>query len=313
MKIAMIGAGFANRHLGVLHTEPGVEIVGHVVRTAETREAQIRRWGGRGYEDLESMLNAEKTIDAVWVTVPPGTHGRIERHLLEGDIPFFVEKPLSADRRTAEEIGELIDKKRVVVGVGYHWRALDTLPGVREKLAENPPRMVMGAWYDKTPPPLWWRHQATSGGQMVEQATHVIDLARALLGNAVVQDALAFRHPRPQYPDADVDGVSSALLRFPNDTLGVFTATCILGGSANVQLQLMCEGLLITITQTSVTYDYGHDKRETATRADPIQGENRAFIQAVQQRNPSLLYSSYSDALHTHRLCHDILEASQAR
>jgi predicted dehydrogenase len=313
VKIAMIGAGFANRHLGVLHTEPGVEIVGHVVRAAEARDAQTQHWGGRGYADLESLLKAEKTVDAVWVAVPPDAHGRIERLLLERDIPFFVEKPLSADRRTAEEIGELIDKKRGVVGVGYHWRALDTLPGVREKLAENPPRMVMGAWHDRTPPPGWWRHQASSGGQMVEQATHVIDLARALLGNAVVRDALAFRHTRSQYPDADVDGVSSALLRFPNDTLGVFTATCILGGKAEVQLQLMCEGLLITITQTSVTYDYGREKVEIATGADPILAENRAFIQAVPQRNPSLLYSSYSDALHTHRLCHDILEASQRR
>ena len=94
--------------------------------------------------------------------------------------------------------------------------------------------------------------------------------------------------------------------------MGVFSATCLLPGQDTVYVQLVCEGLLITVEQTRVTYDYGKEKRQIAVRDDPFVTENRAFIQAVQQNDASLLFSGYTDAMQTHRLCHDILEASQA-
>jgi predicted dehydrogenase len=311
MKIAMIGAGFANQHLQVLVKEPGVEIVGHVARRPESAQAAAHKWGGRAYVDVDSLLESEQ-VDAAWVCVPPGAHGEIEYALLERNIPFFVEKPLSADRRTAEEIGEVIARKHAIVGVGYHMRAMDTLPEVRVALAEKPARMAVGQWHTTTPPPLWWRHQATSGGQMVEQATHLVDLARLLLGEGVLKGALAARHERPRYPDADVADTSAALVEFPGATVGVFSATCVLAHSASVHLQLMCEGLLITITQQSVTYDTGAVKREVKIASDPVLIEDRAFLRAVESGDPALLLSSYDDALKTHRLTHAILEAGGA-
>jgi predicted dehydrogenase len=313
MKVAIIGAGWAaRRHLGVLTAEPDIEIVGYVSPHGTPLQAGGMRWDGPCYPEIHALLEHEK-VDAAWVCVPPGDHGTIEYALLDRQIPFFVEKPLSADRRTGEEIMEAIARKNVIAGVAYHWRAMDTLPAVRQKLAENPARMVQGFWHDSTPPPMWWRHQRTSGGQMVEQATHVIDLSRALLGNATVRSAAAARHPRPAYPTADVADVSAALLDFADDTVGVFSATCLLGGSASVHVQLICEGLLITITQAGVVYDYGKEKHEFKVRSDPFVVEDRAFIQAVRQNDAAPLYSSYDDAVQTHRLCHDILEASNKK
>jgi myo-inositol 2-dehydrogenase/D-chiro-inositol 1-dehydrogenase len=312
MKIAMIGAGgIAQRHLGVFSNFPDVEIVGHVAPRREQVDAAVRHWGGRGYQNLNDLLEKE-AVDAAWITVPPGEHGAIEFALLERKIPIFVEKPLSADRETAEKIAEMVDRTGTVVGVGYHWRALDTLVGVKAKLAENPARMVLGRWHDSTPPPIWWHHQATSGGQMVEQATHLVDLARYLLGEAQVAASLAGTPPRPAYPDADVASVSAALLRFVDSTVGVFSATCLLPSKDTVYVQFICEGLLITVDQTRVIYDHGKEKHEISVRDDPFATENRAFIQSVQQNDASLLYSTYADAMRTHRLCHDILEASQA-
>jgi predicted dehydrogenase len=309
MKIAVVGTGFANRHLRVLTTEPGIEVVGHVARRPEALHRATQQWGGRGYTNINSLLDNEH-VDAVWICVPPGSHGQIEYALLERHIPFFVEKPLSADWRTAEEIGEEVARRNVIAAVGYHLRAMDTIPQVRATLAEKPARMVIGQWHDATPPPVWWRHQETSGGQMVEQATHLIDLARLLLGEGVLKSALAARHERPRYPDANVADVSAALITFPNETIGVFSATCVLAHGASVQLQLMCEGLLITITQASVTYDYGSEKREIKPGTDPILLEDRAFIRAIEGNDRSLLFSSYEDALQTHRLTHDIVEGS---
>lgn len=311
MKIAFIGAGWvANRHLSSLATQESVEVVGHVSPVLKELELAIRHWGGRGYTTVKDLL-AHETIDAAWITVPPGEHGEIEYAFLDRNIPLFIEKPLSANREIGEEIAAKIKQKQIIAAVGYHWRAMDTIAEVRKMLEQNPPRMVTAAWHDKTPPPVWWRIQSKSGGQMVEQATHLFDLARFLLGEAKVSGSIATVHPRLAYPDADVANVSAALLKFKNNTPGVFSATCLLGGAAAIYIQFICEGLLITITQTGVKYETETEKREVALGNDPFLEEDCAFLRAIQRKDPTIIFSGYEDALKTHLLCHDVLEMSQ--
>lgn len=310
MKIAIIGAGgFAQHHLKMLAEEPGVEVVGHVSRTPESREAAAERWGGRAYASVKELLEHER-LDAAWIVLPPHVHGDIEESLIARNIPFFVEKPLAADFDTAERIAARLRERGLVAGVGYNWRAMDTLLEVRYALEKTPPHLVLAAWHDATPPPTWWHRQETSGGQVVEQATHLFDLARYLVGEATVLAATADRHPRPDYPNLNVADVSTALLRFDTGAKGVFTATCLLEGPAEVYLKFVCEGLLITVTREGVVYDTGREGREVKLGESPTVRENRAFLEAVRQHNPALLYSSYEDALLTHRLCFDVLEAS---
>ena len=312
MKVATIGSGgICRRHLEVLAGESDVEIVGHVTRSPEHAEEVAAHWGGRPYTDYRALLEQERP-DVVWICVPPGSHGPIEFDLIERGIPFFVEKPLDADAQTAERIAAALQGTGILAGVAYHWRAMDTLAEVRQTLAENPARMVLGAWHDATPPPRWWRHQAESGGQMVEQATHLFDLARYLLGNARVLAATALRHDRPAYPDADVADVSAALLQFGGDIAGVFTATCLLGGPAAIHLQLVCEGLLITIDQTGVVYDTGSERRQIPLGNDPFVAEDRAFLAALRAGDPEPILCTYQDALQTHRLCCAVREAAES-
>ena len=311
MKIAFVGAGWvANRHLSQLVQEKDLEIVGHVSPIAAELDAATSRWGGRGYQTVQDLLKAEK-VDAAWITVPPAEHGEIECAFLDKGIPLFIEKPLSADRATGERIGEIIREKGVVAAVGYHWRAMDTLPEVKRFLLKNPARMVLAAWHDSTPPPAWWHKQSTSGGQMVEQATHLFDLARYLVGEARVMHALAHKNQRPAYPHSDVADVSAALVAFPAGVPGVFSATCALSSQLEVYVKIVCEGTMITITQTSVTFDSGSTKREFHVVEDPFLVEDKAFIKAIRVNDPALLFSNYQDALKTHSLCHDVLEKYQ--
>lgn len=313
MKIAFVGAGWvANRHLGKLAAEAELEIVGHVSPVAKEIETATKRWGGRGYTSVKDLL-AHERVDAAWITVPPAVHGAIELAFLEKGIPLFIEKPLSADRATAEEIGRKIRAAGVMAAVGYHWRAMDTISEVKQFLLANPPRMVLAAWHDSTPPPTWWHYQKTSGGQMVEQATHLFDLARYLIGEAAVMDAIGRVNERPDYPDSDVADVSVALVTFANGVPGVFSATCVLGGPVDIYLKIVCEGTMITITQTEVIFETGQDKRVICADEDPFLREDRAFIRAIQTDDPALLYSSYDDALKTHALCHDVLERYQQK
>ncbi len=54
LRVALIGPGFiAQRHLEVLSTEPGAELVGIASRSLPKAETAARRFGGRPYDDLE--------------------------------------------------------------------------------------------------------------------------------------------------------------------------------------------------------------------------------------------------------------------
>lgn len=310
MKIAFVGTGgIAQAHLRALASEPNIEVVGHVSRSAERAQAVAQVWGGSGYTSLGELL-AATPVDAVWLTTPPHVHGKLELTLIEHRIPFFVEKPLAADRKTPEEIAAALQERPLVTAVGYNWRAMDTLAGVRDAIATNPPSLVVGAWHDTTPPPLWWQRQSLSGGQMVEQATHLIDLARYFVGEAAVRGAVASHRARAAYPELDVDTVSAALLSFDSGTQGVFSATCLLHEPCDVSLRFICDGLNITLTRDAALYESATGRREVKRTNDSLRSENLAFLEAVRTKDGSHVFSSYADALYTHRLCFDILEAS---
>lgn len=319
MRIAVVGTGgVASRHLGVLAQLGGLEVAGHVSRDLARAEAQAGRWGGRAYADLEALVERERP-EAVWLCVTPDQHGPLEAALIERGLPFFVEKPLAADLATAERTASLLRQRPVITAVGYKLRALDTLPLVRDLLAERPARLALAAWHDAMPSPAWWRIEARSGGQVVEQATHLVDLARLLVGEAEVVSALASRRPRaaapeaPEAPEADVADVSAALLRFrtrAGEVPGVLTATCLLEGKQAAHLQLVCEGRVLTIAEQTLRIESGRDRREVPVRLDPFQEEDRAFVQAIRQQDPTQVLCSYRDALDTHRLCCAIRDAA---
>jgi myo-inositol 2-dehydrogenase / D-chiro-inositol 1-dehydrogenase len=303
MKVAIVGTGgVANRHLGVLAPMADVEVVAHVSPTRGRARSQACRWGGRAHTSVEQMLDRERP-DAVWLCVTPDRHGVPEVAMIERGVPFFVEKPVANDFPTAQGIAERLAATNLVVGVGYKYRALDTLPRVRQLLRERPAQMVLAAWHDATPSPSWWRDAARSGGQIVEQATHLVDLARLLVGEAEVASALSARQPRAAYPDATVENVSLALLRFAGGVPGVLSTTPLLEGRQAIHLQLVCEGRVLTITDSLLRVETGQSTEETPVTVDPFDVEDRAFLAAVRQGDRSQVLCAYADALKTHALC----------
>lgn len=329
LRVAVIGPGFiARRHLEVLSTEPGVELVGVLARRAGAADEAAARFGGRPYHELGRMLDAERP-DAAWVCLPPDQHGDLELALIERGVHLFVEKPLAADLETPLRIGDAIAAAGVVAGVAYHWRAMDTLREVDEVIAERPVRLLTGHWHDSLPGPAWWRDERRGGGQMVEQATHLVDLSRRLLGEATVLAATADRHDHPDHPGMTVPDVSTALVRYDAGPVGAFTATCVLGGTSAQEVRLFADGLAITIRQQGVLYEDARTKAVTATDGftgsrlwgvtatryvptgnDPFRDEDRAFLGAIRHGDPSRLFSSYEDALRTHRLTCAIRDAA---
>ncbi len=312
LTVGFIGAGgIAARHLGVFQHLPDVRVIA-LADVDRNRAADLAAGhGAEVYTDYKELLDQAKP-DAVYVTVPPFAHGEIEDELIRRKIPFFVEKPLAAQRDTVARIAEAVARAGLITGVGYQWRYFDTIAGVKNSLVHNAPRMALGFWTDSTPPPAWWRKRDQSGGQMIEQTTHLFDLARYLLGEVRQVYGAASFTPRERFPDSDVDDVSLASLHFKSGAIANIASTCILNSGHRVGLDIYCEGVVYECNQDVVWVDHGHGNREEwRPQIDPVWEEDNTFLNAVRDNNPALVRSDYADAFRTHQLLDLCLQSAQ--
>jgi len=312
LRIGFIGAGgIARRHLENLLHFDDVQITAIADPLLDRAQNLAGRAGAYAFRDSQEMLDREG-LDALYICVPPFAHGAPEQQALEHRLPFFVEKPLATDLKIAEDIATRVEAADVITAAGYHWRYLDTTEQVQELLRDNPARLAIGYWLDQTPPPAWWVKQAESGGQMIEQTTHIFDLMRLLVGDVTEVFGAGSRAMRQDFPNADVCDVSTATLRFKEGAVGSVSSTCLLRWPHRIGLHLFAEGLAIELTEFEVIVDAGRGRSARASQGDPFVREDRDFIDAVQGKT-NRIRSPYREALCSHRIATAVTQSAHER
>ena len=319
-RVAFIGAGWiAGIHLEALQRLGRSELVGVVAGSMDGATRMVARWGGTGYPDADRMLDHARP-DAVYVCVPPHRAVEMCERLVARGIPFLAEKPLAAtDPEGPARVAAAVERTGLVAAVGYHLRGLDALPEVRRRFAARPPRMVVARWLDSTPPPAWWGLVDDGGGQVVEQATHLYDLSRHLLGVAQVVGAVSTHDPAASPPTVDVVDATAALLRFDGGAIGSFANTRRLA-TAVIELEFVSDDLLTTVRKAkgagpggwSIAFDDGATVEAVPAGRDPYEVQAEAFLDAVAAGDPSRVLTSYTDALRTDRLTRAVVAATGA-
>lgn len=306
LRVGCVGTGFiAGRHLAALEDVPDVDIVAIADSVAERAEATGERYGARVYDDGLALLETEE-IDAVWLCVPPFAHGPLELAALDRGLPFFVEKPLALDLATAESLAAGVSARGLLTGVGYHWRYLDLVEQASTLIQDRPAALVQGSWLDSTPAAPWWSRRGGSGGQLIEQTTHLFDVVRLLVGEVESLHALESTAARREWPEADVPTASTVLLRFVSGALGTISSSCLLEGRYHVGLRLIAPGRSVELTERSLSdhelrvCDSDGD-RVARSAQDPIAAEDRAFVGALRGEHVTVR-APYDDALRTHAL-----------
>jgi predicted dehydrogenase len=297
----MAGAGFiARRHLGNLMSFPDVAVAGIADVNGDRARELAERCGARAYQSHTELLERER-LDALYICVPPFVHGPVERDALALDLPLFIEKPLALDLATAEDIAADIAARDVITATGYHWRYLDIVECAAELLAKSRPHLALGYWLDELPPVPWWSEQRCSGGQMLEQTTHIFDLARLLVGEVESIRADAARIPPSSRRDCDIASVSTATLRFANGALGTISSTCLLPSAHRIGLHLFGDRLIAELSEFELLVDSGRGRVVRRAVADPFLAEDRDFIEAARG-GTNRIRVPYSEALKSHRV-----------
>lgn len=302
VKIGFVGTGgIVARHIQALQEIGNVEIAAISGRSVEKAQALISKssLNATAYDDYHQMFE-QAGLDAVYICTIPSEHGALEKAALERGLALFVEKPLSADAETAEEIGKIIEGKGAISSVGYQRRYLNTTEAAQELVTAQPPQMALGYFLDSMPPPPWWAKQAESGGQVVEQTTHIFDLARLLVGEVGRVYAVG-RNFNPTEA-VDVDRVSTVTLEFTSGAIGTISSTSLLNGKYRGGLELYSPGQTLFLDYDRLLIDQGKgNQREVVATVDPFILENFDFLNAVAG-GPNTIRCDYAEALRTHRL-----------
>ena len=307
IRIAMIGTGgISRRHAEGLAKFEDVEFVGTADVDLGRAQAMAEQHGGKPFADAAKMLDAVKP-DAAWVCMPPHAHGPAEMALIQRRIPFLVEKPQSNSLETARTILEAVQAADLLVAVGYMNRYRRSVERVRELLAANPPALIHCAWVGGIPGVPWWRVRDQSGGQLVEQTTHMVDLVRYLAGDAASVYALGAKGFVTDVPGYTVEDASSAVVRMKSGAVTNIMSSCASRiRSGGVHLTLIARDLYVEFT------GWNQDVviKKSALEEERIQGElnvfeieDRAFLDAVKSGDRSSVRCTYADGYETLRLC----------
>jgi predicted dehydrogenase len=294
------------RHARTLTGFDDVDLVAVTDPVPAAAEAVAAEVGVGTVADLTALLACG--LDAVWLCVPPFAHGELETAVARADLPFFVEKPLAADLAVAEQVAAAVAASGLPTATGYHWRHLDTVEQARSALAGADVRMVGARWWGTTPPPAWWSRQDRSGGQILEQATHLLDLVRLMAGEVfeVVGGAAASSTEGRDVPDA-----TSAVLRFDSGAVGTLSTACVLPTLTAAGLDVIADGVGLELTETALVVR----TRDGEMRAEPAVNArtavDRAFVDVLAGRDAPPGIVDVAEALRTHRLGWAVSEASR--
>jgi predicted dehydrogenase len=190
MRVGLIGAGLqGGRRAPVLKQFPGTELVIVAAEHLEMAEQLAATIGCRATGNWREVVDKDG-VDAVMVCTPPHLHARMSIAAMKNGKHVLCEKPLTRTIPEAEEMLKIARENRVVLKCGFNHRHHPGIQKAREWFTQGAIgeldfircRYGIGGrpGYEKE-----WRADPAkvSGGQLMEQGIHAIDLFRWFLGD----------------------------------------------------------------------------------------------------------------------------------
>lgn len=315
VRIGLIGCGArAGIHMKNLADIPEVEVVAVADPIEERRNAAAKMFGCKNiYKNHTELLdNAPGNVDALFICVEPTAHDNMELRAAELHIPFLVEKPMTIDLGLAESVNATIKEKNLITAVGFQDRYMDLADIMKEKMkGHKVGGLVYGSWVGGIPGVWWWQNKKNSGGQLLEQNIHLLDMLRYFFGEPIsvyatssVGMVIAGENCSPEY---DTDDHSTVVIRFENNVTATLVSGCYIKYQVGVRPRC---GLYITLEDMVLDYRLRNnliiETKECTTdiprRSDQTFTLDRIFIDAVLTGDSSNIRSDYQDALKTLRL-----------
>ena len=300
VRLGFVGTGgIANRHLSCAQKHPEMEVVAtcDVVIDLAKQAAEKYEASGAAYDDVVGMLVGEQ-LDAIVICTPPFAHGDIEEAAAERGVHFFVEKPVAISMEMAGRVLSAVREHGVITQVGYMFRKSAPIIAAQQMLSERAVAMVQAHYYmPGLPNKGWWTKMEMGGGQLVEQATHMLDLGRFLAGDvkSVIGNTSTVHdwEPPSDYEEPEtglvahkegfeIPDTTALILEYDSGAMGTLSCSLVPQVAWDNGFKVVAEGAMLTIDGPNANWTTAEGETAEQAPDDWADAVLIEFVDAVQ-------------------------------
>ena len=278
-------------------TIDGVNIVALVsTNKAKLDETSLKIPTAKVFSNHHDMFNdSSLSLDAIVLSVPPAMHKDIELMATSLGIHMYIEKPIDVSLEHAKKIQDLVKKSKVITSVGYQGLCNPLINDIKNSLKNEAVGLVVGKWIGDFPQVHWWRNKELSGGQIVEQTTHIFSALYYLFGDVKSIYAQGLQGIN-DYENSTVHDYSSCVLTFKNGVIATIMSGCYVKNEGVHDI-----GFTIHTANKIINYDWAGKLNiqsqngvtaKTSTENDHLNCM-QLFIKAIQNDDRNLILSDY--------------------
>lgn len=235
VRYGIIGSGMMGQeHIRNIRLLDGA-VVAAVADPDDTMRQDAQRLAGDGcaaFDNHNEML-VQADLDALLIASPNHTHIDVLRDVMKTDLPILTEKPLATSVEDGREILRLQEKRTAPVWVAMEYRFMPPVARLLDEVsAGTQGRLQMFSIREHRYPFLgkvggWNRHNANTGGTLVEKCCHHFDLMRLVAGSEPVRiyasGGIDVNHLDEPHPDGAPDILDNAyvIVDFENGVRGM--------------------------------------------------------------------------------------------
>ena len=301
VRIAFLGCGgIAGAHMNQLAKVKQAKMVAFCDADAERAGKRAAEFGGKPYTKFEQMLRAE-AFDALYVCLPPFAHEGQEITAAKKGLHLFVEKPVSLSMDYAKKVAAAIKKAGVVSCVGYQIRYGKHVTEARKLLAGRKVDMAVARYLCSMKGMKgWWPIMAKSGGQVVEQSTHSVDLMRYLAGDVTKVYASYTLREVTDRPDWDVPDYYLVNMELASGAVAMLQSAAAYPLGWDSGVQVVCGDMILDCGFGSLkVLRPGKEPKVIEGGGDPMLTQDSTFVRAVASGKQDAIRSSYADGAKT--------------
>ena len=310
LAIGIIGAGRMGRHHFNAVTNYGGRVVAvHDVRLVAAQELATLANAELATDVLNDFFHVE--LDGVVITTPPPVRLEPIKMACEHGIALMVEKPPALNITEGRKCLECIEKSGVIAAVGFQLRYHHLYERMKELIASETVHLVRTVctidYYLNYTMPHWFLQSEISGGPLAEQAVHVLDCARFVLGNPkpVQAHALAVKNMALDRTEFDAENAIQMTYELDNGIFGTHMNHC---GTEGFCFEVEVVGpnlrLQANMAENTIQGYLNGEKVNQSTVSQNSLGLDKtgAWLRAIETGDRTLIRSTFRDALHTFEL-----------
>ena len=229
LRTAILGCGkIARRHAEVLASLEEVRLVGFCDQAIENALSFNELFGpAKVFTEHEQMF-CDLNLDLVYICLPPYAHTNEVKLACQHGVHFLIEKPIALSMDLAHQMTEDVYASGVKCQVGFMYRHGEAVKWLKETMRNS---LTSGAGFmsarysSNSLHRVWWRDKNKSGGQLVEQVIHLLDMARFLMGDPCQVYSVQRNLFHTEIKDYTGEDTSVTTVNFDSGSIAVIAAT----------------------------------------------------------------------------------------